>query len=118
MNNDRAQSALLILQWTIGLVILAEAAAFAFSPTSSSGFAKAGLPDFTRLALAWSEMGAAILFLIPRAIVAGGWLLIGLLVFAIAFHLLHGWLNVGALVVYAVGTWAVMAGRAQTGATN
>jgi hypothetical protein len=50
--------------------------------------------------------------------VAGGWLLIGVLVFAIVLHLLQGWLNVGALVVYAVGTWAVMAGRAQTSATN
>ncbi len=82
------------------------------------GFAKTGLPDFIRLALAWSEIGAAILFLIPRVMVAGGWLLIGVLVFAIVLHLLHGWFNVGPLVVYAVGTWAVMAGRAQMSAKN
>ena len=118
MNNDRAQPALLVLQWAIGLVILAEAATFAFSTSSAHAFAKTGLPDFIRLALAWSEMGAAILFLIPRAIAAGGWLLIGVLVFAIVLHLLHGWWNVGALVVYAVGTWAVITGRAQTSATN
>jgi len=86
MNHDRAHSALLVLQWVIGLVTLAEAAAFAFSPTSAHGFAKTGLPDFIQLALAWSEMGAAILFLIPRVVVAGGWLLIGVLAFAIVFH--------------------------------
>jgi len=118
MNNDRAHSALLVLRWTIGLVILAEALSFAVSPSSAHGFAKTGLPDFIRLALAWSEIGAAILFLIPRVMVAGGWLLIGVLAFAIVLHLLHGWWNVGPLVVYAVGTWAVMVGRAQTSATT
>jgi hypothetical protein len=118
MNNDRARLALLALQWVLGLVILAEAAGFAFSPASAHLFAKTGLPDFIRLALAWSEMVAAVVFLIPRAVVAGGWLLIAVLVFAIVLHLLHGWLDVGALVVYAAATWAVMAGRAQTSATS
>ena len=118
MNDDRAQSALLVLQWVIALVILGEAAVLAFSPGSVHAFARTGLPDFIRLALAWSEIGAAILFLVPRVIVAGGWLLIGVLVFAIVLHILHGWWNVGALIVYAVGTWAVMAGRAQASATK
>ena len=118
MNDDRAQSALRVLQWVIALVIVAEGAVFAFSSDAAHVFAKTGLPGFVRLALAWTEIGAAILFLVPRAIVAGGWLLIGVLVFAIVLHILHGWWNVGALMVYAVGTWAVMAGRAQTSATK
>jgi hypothetical protein len=79
-----------------------------------SAFAKTGLPNFVRLALAWTEMAAAILFLIPRATMAGGWFLIAVLVSAIVIHLLHGWLDVGALVVYAAATWAVMAGKKQT----
>jgi hypothetical protein len=98
------------------LVICAEAAAFAFSPVSAHAFAKTGLPDFIRLGLAWGEMVAAILFLVPRTLVAGGWLLIGVLIFAIVLHLLHGWLDLGALVVYAAATWAVMAGRSQMSA--
>jgi hypothetical protein len=118
MNDDRTKSALLVLQWVIALVIVAEAADFAFSTESAHVFARTGLPGFIRLALACSEMAAAILFLVPRTIVAGGWLLIGVLVFAIVLHILHGWWNVGALVVYAVATWAVMAGRAQTSATD
>ena len=118
MNNDRARAALLVLQWVLGLVILAEAAGFAFSARSAHDFAKSGLPDFIRLLLAWGEMVAAILLLIPRTIIAGGWLLIGVLVVAIVLHFLHGWWNVGPLVVYAAATWAVMAGRAQMSATN
>jgi hypothetical protein len=118
MKTDRAGCALLALQWVLGLVILAEAAAFAFSPGSAHTFAKTGLPDFIRLALAWGEMVAAILFLIPRMIVAGGWLLIAMLAAAVVLHLLHGWWNVGPLLVYAAATWAVMAGRARVSAGN
>jgi hypothetical protein len=110
----RHRSGLLVLQWTLGLVVLAEAAAFAFSPTAAHAFAKTGLPNFLRLALAWGEMAAAALFLIPPLTVAGGWFLIAVLGFAIVIHLLHGWFDVGALAVYAAATWAVMAGRAQT----
>src|SRR4249919_747323 len=118
MTSGRSRTALLVLQWVLGLVILAEAASFAFSPGAAHSFAKTGMPDFIRLALAWGEMAAAILFLIPRAVVVGGWLMIVVLAFAIVLHLLHGWLDVGALVVYAVAAWAVMTGRALKSATN
>jgi len=114
MNSDRTRSALLVLQWTLGLVILAEAAAFAFSPAAAHNFSKTGMPNFVRLVLAWCEIAAAILFLIPRALTAGGWLLIAVMAGAIVLHLLHGWLDVGALVVYAAAAWAVMTGRQAT----
>ena len=112
MKEDRARWALLVLQWVLGLVILAEAASFAFSPAAAHAFAKTGLPDFVRLILAWGEMAAAILFLIPRVTIAGGWFLIAVLALATVIHLLHGWFDVGALLVYAAATWAVMAGKA------
>jgi len=118
MTSDRSQFALLVLQWVLGFIILAEAAGFAFSPTSARSFAKTGMPDFIRLALAWGEIGAAILFLIPRTIVTGGWLLIAVLACAVVLHMLHGWWDVGALLVYAAATWAVIAGRTQPLATN
>lgn len=114
MTSDRSRTALLVLQWTLGMVILAEAAAFAFSPAAAHTFAKTGLPDIVRLILAWGEMAAAILFLIPRATVAGGWFLIVVLALAIVIHFLHGWFDVGGLVVYAAATWAVMAGKSAT----
>jgi hypothetical protein len=118
MTGDRSRFALLVLQWVLGLVILAEAVGFAFSPASTRAFAKTGLPDFIRLALAWGEIGAAILFLIPRTIIIGSWLMIAVLACAVILHILHGWWDVGALVVYAAATWAVMIARTQPSAAN
>lgn len=115
MTKGRLRFALLILQWVLGLVILWEALHFALSTGAAADFAKTGLPNFIRTALAWAEVAAVLLFLIPRATVAGGWLLLGVLAAAIALHLLHGWYNVGALVVYAAATWAVIASK-QVGA--
>src|SRR5437868_11741832 len=107
MNANRTRSALTVLQWVLGLVILAESANFAFSPGAAHSFAKTGLPNFIRMALAWSEMAAAVIFLIPGAIVVAGWLKIFVLACAIVLHLLHGWLDVGGLIVYVAGVWAV-----------
>jgi hypothetical protein len=111
MTQNRWPAALRILQWALGLVILEESVRFAFSPAAAHAFAKTGLPDFIHFALAWAEIAAAILFLIPRAMVFGGRLLIVVLVFAIAIHLLQGWFDVGVLVVYAAAAWAVVAAR-------
>lgn len=96
------------LRWALGLVILAESARFAFSHSAAHTFANSGLPNAVRLGLAWSEMAAALLFLIPCLEVAGGRLLIVILGLAIVVHLLHGWFDVGGLVVYMAATWAVI----------
>lgn len=115
MRQDRISTALMVLRWVLGLVIMGEAARFAFSSAAARSFSETGLPNIVHLALAWGEMAAAIIFLIPRATVFGGWCLLVILGFAIAVHLLHGWFNVGALLVYAAGTWAIMSGRSQGG---
>jgi hypothetical protein len=111
MRNDRLAVALRILQWVLGLVILQESMRFAFSPVAAHEFAHTGMPDIIRRGLAWAEIAAAVLFLMPRATVVGGWFLIGVIASAIVLHLLHGWFDVGVLVVYAVGTWVVIVGR-------
>jgi hypothetical protein len=113
MSNNRGRVGLLTLKWVLGLVILMQAAVFRFSPDSAQAFARTGMPNFIRLALAWGEMAAAVVFLIPRATIAGGWLLLIVLAGAIVFDLLHGWLDVGALLIYAAATWAVMSGKLQ-----
>jgi hypothetical protein len=110
MTHHRLPAALRILQWMLGLVILEEALRFAFSPEAAHAFAKTGMPNFIRLGLAWAEIAAAILFLIPRATVFGGRFLMAVLGAAIVIHVLHGWFDVGVLVVYAAATWAVLAG--------
>jgi hypothetical protein len=109
--SSRLPAALCILQWVLGLVILVESLRFAFSPEAAHTFAKAGLPNFVHLGLAWVEMAAAILFLVPRATVVGGRLLIAVLAAAIVIHLLHGWFDVGELLVYAAATWTVVAAK-------
>ena len=114
MTQDRLPAALRTLQWVLGLVLLEESARFAFSPGAAQAFAKTGLPNFIHLGLAWAEMAAALLFLVPRATVVAGQLLIAVLAFAIVLHLLHGWFDVGALVIYAAAAWAVLAGKSAT----
>lgn len=111
MTQDRLPFALRILQWALGLIILAESLHFASSTEAAHGFAQTGLPNFVRLALAWAEIAAAILLLVPRTLIVGGWSLIGVLVAAIVLHLLHGWLDVGALVVYIAATWTVVVAK-------
>lgn len=108
MTQNRLPAPLHVLQWMLALVIIGELLRFAFSPEAAYAFARTGLPDFIRRALAWAEITAAILFLVPRTVVAGGWFLIGVLAFAIVLHLLHGWFDVGALLVYVAVAWAVL----------
>jgi hypothetical protein len=107
---DRTQTALVILRWVVGLVLLLESARFAFSPAAARVFAATGMPNFVHLALAWCEMVASVIFLIPKTTNVGGRFLLIVLAFAILVHLLHGWFDVGALLVYATATWAVMTG--------
>jgi hypothetical protein len=111
MTQSRLRSALLILQWALGLVILGESLRFALSAEGAQAFAKTGLPNFIHAGSAWAEIAAAALFLVPRTTVGGGWLLIAVLGLAAVIHILHGWFDVGALVVYATATWVVMAGK-------
>jgi hypothetical protein len=106
--SGRGSRAILVLRWMLGLVILIESARFAFSHSEALAFAKTGLPAFLRVALAWAEMVAAVLFLVPGLVKMGGRLLIAVLAVAIVIHVLHGWFEVGGLVVYIAAVWAVM----------
>jgi len=115
MTYDRRSSGITILHWILGLVILAQAARFAFSSAAAASFAKTGLPEIVHVGLAWAEMIGAVVFLIPRTVIIGAWMLMAVLAFAIVVHLLHGWYDVGALLVYAAGTWAVMAWSRENG---
>jgi hypothetical protein len=113
MRQDRIRTALVVLRWVLGLVLLEESGRFAFSPGAAHAFAATGMPNAVHLGLAWSEMVASVIFLIPKAAIIGGWFLLTVLGFAVIVHLLHGWFDVGVLLVYAAATWAVMAGTAR-----
>ena len=115
MNENRVRSAIAVLRWVLGLVIFAESAQFLFSASAAHAFAKSGMPNIIRLALGWSEMAAAFLLLIPRLEKIGGRSLVFILGLAIVVHLLHGWFDVGGLMVYVAATWAVMEASPRAG---
>jgi hypothetical protein len=107
---ERMKYALTGLQWTLGLVILIEAVLF-LMPSAGHDFAKTHMPDILRQVLGWGEIVGAVLLLIPRTTVRGGWLLAGLFVLAIVVHLLHGLYNVGDLAIYTAAAWTVASGK-------
>lgn len=111
MTQQRMKTAFTGLQWTLGLVILIEAILFVM-PSAAHDFAKTHMPDIVRLVLGWGEILGAVLSLIPRTAVRGGWVLVGIFVLAIAVHLLHGAYNVGNLLIYTAAAWAVVSGKA------
>jgi hypothetical protein len=110
MTEQGIKNALTGLQWTLGLVILIEAILFVM-PGARQDFAKTHMPDVVRQVLGWGEIVGAILLLIPRTAVRGGWLLVVIFVLAIVVHLLHGTYNVGNLAIYTAAAWAVAAWR-------
>jgi hypothetical protein len=69
------------------------------------------MPDILRQILGWGEIAGALLLLIPRTVVRGGWLLIVVFALAVIVHLLHGMYNVGNLVIYAAVAWVVSVGK-------
>jgi hypothetical protein len=100
-----------ILRITLGLVVLERSWVFVFASDAAPSFAHTGWPDGLRLTLGWCEIAAAVLFLVPRTVVAGGYSLIVIFVLAAALHLLHGEYDVGALGVWTVAVIAILAHR-------
>ncbi|MGA9542931.1 MAG: hypothetical protein WBQ85_05155 [Candidatus Sulfotelmatobacter sp.] len=110
MTEQRTKTALTALQWTLGIVILMEAILFVM-PGASHDFARTHMPDIVRQVLVWGEIVGAVLLLIPRTVVRGGWLLAGIFVLAIIVHLLHGMFDVGNLAIYTAAASAVATGK-------
>jgi hypothetical protein len=98
------------LQWTLGGVVFAQAAFLEFSVHYHAAH-QPGVPMAVLTALAWAEMAAAALFLIRTTVGIGGVALMVIFALAIVLHLLHGQLNVGALLVYAASAWTVVGAR-------
>jgi hypothetical protein len=111
MTVQRLKTALMGLQWTLGLVILIEAILFVM-PSARHDFAQIHMPDVLRQILGWGEIIGCVLLLIPQTAVRGAWVLIGIFVLAILVHLVHGIFNVGNLVIYTAAAWAIASGKA------
>jgi hypothetical protein len=110
MSTPSTKTALIILQWTLGVVILIEAVLFVL-PSAAHDFARTHMPGFVRTILGWGEIAGCILFLIPKTAIREAWLLVAVFIFAILIHLLHGTYNVGNLAIYTAAALAVAIGK-------
>jgi uncharacterized membrane protein YphA (DoxX/SURF4 family) len=106
----RAQQKLAIaaLRWVLGVVLAGQAAVLLLSERAINSFARTGLPPAVRLALAWSEIVGALLFLVPATLGVGAWCLLVVLAGAILIHLAIGSLEIGGLVVDSVAVVVVL----------
>jgi|HubBroStandDraft_6_1064221.scaffolds.fasta_scaffold1825269_1 hypothetical protein len=99
--NERIKSlAIPALRWCVGLIVLWQSWRFAFAVSASGEGAHSGLPTWIRAALGGAEIVAAALFLLPVTTLVGGYALLVIFFSAVVLHLLHGWYDVGTLVVY------------------
>jgi hypothetical protein len=108
ISRDSTMTALRIV---LGLVVLERSCSFLFATSAAEHFARTGWPNGLRLGLGWCEVVAAVLFLLPRTAVAGAWSLIGVFIFAVGLHILHGQYDVEGLLVWTVAVLAVLAHR-------
>ena len=111
MNTEMRRLAIPGLRWALGFVVILESLRLALDATAARHFANAGMPQWLRPALAWPEIAAAILFLVPMTTMLGGYLLLAVFFAAVAVHFLHGEFQVGALVVYAMAVLVCMTQR-------
>jgi hypothetical protein len=108
--SSQTKTALTVLQWALGIVILIEAVRFVL-PSAAHDFARTHMPGFIRLVLGFGEFVGCVLLLIPRTAIRGAWLLVAVFVFAILIHLLHGMYGIGNLVIYAAAAFAIAVGK-------
>lgn len=111
MSRAKIELTIKALQWAVGFVALIESSILAFDSKKVAALAHTGLPDWIRLLLAWSEIAAVVLFLVPRTLVLGAWSLLVVFLGAALIHVAHGQFNVGALLIYSTAVIVVMAHR-------
>jgi hypothetical protein len=102
------------LRWVLGIVVLWQSflllrATIADMQAADSGHISAHA--WVRLMLASVEIVAAVMFLAPIVDLAGSYLLLAVIAFAMLFHALQGHFDVGALPVYAMAVLVWMAHR-------
>jgi hypothetical protein len=111
MNSQQAERAVLGLHWIVGLVLIVESLRLAVEPSAARHFARTGMPAWMRPALAWTEVAAAVLFLLPFTMMLGGYTLLVIFFFAALLHVLHGDFDIGVLLVYVMAVLVCMAHR-------
>jgi hypothetical protein len=103
--------ALTAVQWVTGIAVLVQSSLL-LSPANAARTAlHSGVPHWLPQMLAAAEITAAVLFLIPATVVAGGRALLAVFAVAALIHFAHGQHDGGVLAVYAAAVLAVVADR-------
>lgn len=117
MTSRNSRLAVQGLRWVLGIVVLWQSflllrATIADMQPADSGHI--GAHDWVRLVLASVEIVAAVMFLAPIVDLAGSYLLLAVIAFAMLFHALQGHFDVGPLPVYAMAVLVWIAHRRET----
>jgi len=110
MSLDRRELSIRGLRVVLGAVLLLGACLEVAHAATAAGAAHDLPPAWARLTIAWSEIVAAILFLVAPTVRIGAFLLLAVLAAAVAIHLAHGQ-SPAALLVYAAAVLVVLAHR-------
>jgi hypothetical protein len=118
MTSRNSRLAVQGLRWVLGIVVLWKSYLLLRATIASmqaAGSGHIGPHDWVRLVLASVEILAAVMFLAPVVDLAGSYLLLVVIAFAMLFHALQGDLDFGALPVYAMAVlvWMVQRRDAQ-----
>jgi hypothetical protein len=106
------------LRWVTGAVVLAESSRLLTPGYAARAAGPAGIPQRLPLALAVAEILAAMLFLVPATLVAGGRALLAIFGAGAIVHVAHGQYHIGVLAVYAAAVAAVITGAQARNATE
>ena len=109
MPNRKTEVAMKALQFGVGFIIILESMLFVLNHDRLPETQSLGAPGRFFVILATCEIVGAILFLISRTMLLGGWILLVVLSVAAVIHILHGQFNVGTLVIYGFAVVATMA---------
>jgi hypothetical protein len=115
MTTQSPNRSMSLLRWTLGIIIAiasVQTAWRAYPEIHAAGHH--GIHAWTALVLGSIEAIGAILFLLPRTLTAGGWILLAVFAVAFTFHGLQGDFR-GDLLIYAAATFACISnlGRRQ-----
>jgi hypothetical protein len=114
MTSGNSRLAVQGLRWVLGIVVLWKSYLLLRATIASmqaAGSGHIGPHDWVRLVLASVEILAAVMFLAPVVDLAGSYLLLVVIAFAMLFHALQGDFDLGALPVYAMAVLVWMVQR-------
>lgn len=110
MNDTKLSFWIRVLWLVVGSVALIQAAVFLFTLYGAEHSSRQNPLFWIQSVLAFSEIIAALLFLVPRTFVVGAWALPAVFLFAMLLHVAHGEFGViGGLLVYSVAVLVVKA---------